>query len=161
MTRAPRAPRPSSSATCPPCAEFSELSGICPLTGQAHADVCGEVAVCHPFEERMRRFQPVYDRLCTATGCESLSALAAFFGTGLSAVTDARRRGCLPPAWLTRLFLRHRISPHWVLCGEGPMVLPGEPLPDGAEPDPLLGTLLEQYEHMYLWMLQEQQVALL
>lgn len=64
------------------------------------------------FDEQMKRLMQV-------TNTTSLSGLARYLGVRRSAVSDARRRGAIPPEWLIGLMQALSLNPDWILTGQG------------------------------------------
>lgn len=59
------------------------------------------------------------ERLHEATETSDQQQLAAFFGVRQSAISDARRRNQFPLTWLLEVQRVRKISPLWVLTGNG------------------------------------------
>lgn len=64
-------------------------------------------------------FESQYRRVLEAAGCETQTTLAAVLDIRQSSVSNARRRQNIPAEWLTKLFMKERINPEWVLTGQG------------------------------------------
>ena len=62
-------------------------------------------------------------RAFAAAGCGSQAELAAFLGVKQASVSNARRLKSIPSTWLMILRERKRVSPDWILSGEGPIYL--------------------------------------
>lgn len=65
------------------------------------------------FNEQIRRIQSV-------TGVRTQAELAQVLGVKQSSISDAKRRGKIPPGWLLVLLRTHKIYPEWILDGKGP-----------------------------------------
>ena len=61
-----------------------------------------------------------FGRLQTVTGARTFTELAAILGVRPSAVSDAKRRGRMPVAWVDTVCRTHGVSAEWILTGEGP-----------------------------------------
>ena len=67
-------------------------------------------------------------RVFEAAACRTQIELATFLGVRQSSISDAKRRGSIPPEWLVTLLLKQWINPAWVLTGKGSRYLqPAEP----------------------------------
>ncbi len=64
------------------------------------------------FDEQMGRIR-------LATGKRTQAELADFLGIRQSSISDARRRGKIPPGWLVTLVRLQNVHPEWVLTGKG------------------------------------------
>ncbi len=62
-----------------------------------------------------------FSRYMQAAGCRTQAELAIFLGIKQSFVSDAQRRGALPPEWLELLEKRCMVNTAWVLYGTEPM----------------------------------------
>jgi len=71
------------------------------------------------YESSHTLFQFQYGRILEATGCRTQQELAAVLDVRQSSVSDAKRRGSVPPDWLIKLLKKKRINPEWVMTGEG------------------------------------------
>lgn len=76
-------------------------------------------------------FEAVMDRIKAATGLRTQVELAAAFDIRQSSVSDAKRRDTIPDSWLVKLLLVYGLSPDWILRGEGPAYLKGDPDREG------------------------------
>lgn len=67
-------------------------------------------------------------RVFEAAACRTQTELATFLGVRQSSISDAKRRGSIPPEWLVTLLLKQWVNPAWVLTGKGSRYLqPAEP----------------------------------
>ena len=64
-------------------------------------------------------FESAIKRVFEAAGCRTQAELGDFLQVRQSSVSDAKRRKSIPAEWLVKLFEKKRISPTWVLYGEG------------------------------------------
>lgn len=69
-------------------------------------------------------FEAVFDRLCAVTKADDWQELADALDCRCSEIAWAIREAAFPFAWLFPLWERERISPRWILYGEGPQRLP-------------------------------------
>ncbi|WP_302737618.1 helix-turn-helix domain-containing protein [uncultured Desulfovibrio sp.] len=58
-------------------------------------------------------------RVFEAAECKSQTELAELLGIKQSSVSDAKRRGAVPPEWLLTLFHKKGINPEWIKTGSG------------------------------------------
>lgn len=58
-------------------------------------------------------------RVFEAAACRTQTELATFLCVRQSSISDAKRRGSIPPEWLVTLLLKQWVSPAWVLTGKG------------------------------------------
>ena len=75
------------------------------------------------FEEQMKRIKFI-------TGKHTQVDLAALLGVKQSSISDAKKRGNIPPSWLVILMRCKHANPEWILTGNGPAffsIPPGEP----------------------------------
>ena len=68
-------------------------------------------------------FDQVIDRVFKATGIESQTELARVLQVNRSAVTQARKKGCVPDRWLLLLYREFGLSPEWLETGLGNVFL--------------------------------------
>lgn len=64
--------------------------------------------------------QTPLDRLLEAAECRSQMELAAFLDTRQALISDAKRRGIIPVAWLDFLRKAKGVRPEWILHGTPP-----------------------------------------
>ena len=64
-------------------------------------------------------FEGAIKRVFEAAECRTQVELANFLQVRQSSVSDAKRRKSIPSEWLVKLFEKKRISPDWILYGEG------------------------------------------
>lgn len=76
-------------------------------------------------------FSEIYDRIREVTNAPTQVALAKVLGIRQSSISDAKRRGSIPPEWYLTLFDRFGLNPDWLKKGVGPMYLRTE---TGYEP---------------------------
>lgn len=58
-------------------------------------------------------------RVFEAAGCRTQAELADFLGIRQSSISDAKKRGSIPPDWLLTLWRKRGINPEWILTGKG------------------------------------------
>ncbi len=68
-------------------------------------------------------FQEVYDRIRQVTNAPTQVELAKVLGIRQSSISDAKRRGSIPPEWYLTLFDKFGLNPDWLKKGLGPMYL--------------------------------------
>jgi len=64
-------------------------------------------------------FNTIIDRVFEATGIDSQTELARVLKINRSAVTQARKKGCVPDRWLLQLYRKFGLNPEWVESGAG------------------------------------------
>lgn len=62
-------------------------------------------------------------RVFEAAGCQTQAELAAILDVRQSGISDAKRRGTIPPEWLIKLLYLHGVNPAWIMDGIGPKFL--------------------------------------
>ena len=72
---------------------------------------------------RNHDFDQVIQRVFKATGIESQTELAKVLQVNRSAVTQARKKGCVPDRWLLLLYREFGLSPEWMETGMGRIFL--------------------------------------
>lgn len=77
-------------------------------------------------------------RIHETTATRTQVELAQVLGIRQSSVSDAKRRGVVPPAWLVTLLTRYGVSPAWVRTGQGPRYLVPANAPAAIPPAPPL-----------------------
>ena len=82
------------------------------------------------------------ERVQQATGAKSQMALAHILGIRQSSISDAKRRGSLPDAWLLKLFRQFDLNPDWITEGQQPQYLRQREIPT-IPANPAQGTSLE------------------
>ncbi|WP_303237208.1 hypothetical protein [uncultured Bilophila sp.] len=82
----------------------------------------GAFSLEHDVKEAV--FEAVFDRLCAVTKADDWRELADALDCRCSEIAWAIREAAIPFAWLFPLWERERISPRWILYGEGPERLP-------------------------------------
>jgi phage repressor protein C with HTH and peptisase S24 domain len=68
-------------------------------------------------------FDQVMQRVFKATGIESQNELAKVLNVNRSAVSQARKKGCVPDRWLLQLYREFGLSPDWLETGAGQVFL--------------------------------------
>ena len=68
-------------------------------------------------------FQEIYDRFRQVTNAPTQVELAKVLGIRQSSISDAKRRGSIPPEWYLTLFEKFGLNPDWLKKGMGPMYL--------------------------------------
>lgn len=108
-------------------------------------------------------FDEALERIREITGARTQVELAVVLNIRQSSISDAKRRGSLPDAWLITLFDKHNANPTWIRFGEGPKVIsmdakglePAEvykrlgPQTTPEDVDELRGLLLQKVERMF------------
>lgn len=64
-------------------------------------------------------FESQYKRVFEAAQCATRVQLADVLDVRLSSLSDAQRRGMVPPQWLVTLLEKKRINPEWIRTGTG------------------------------------------
>ena len=62
-------------------------------------------------------------RVFEAANCRTQLELATILDVRQSSVSDAKRRGTIPPEWLIKLLYLRGINPAWLMDGIGPKFL--------------------------------------
>ena len=78
-------------------------------------------------------FDAQMERIKLVTGKRTQFELATFFGVRQSLVSDAKRRGKIPPDWLATLLRAKNVNPEWLLTGKGNCFLPLPPVAENDE----------------------------
>lgn len=73
---------------------------------------------------RSGQFEKMYERIQTATKTQTQVELAKLLNIQQSSISDAKRRGSIPPDWVLKLFENHKVNPNWIKYGQEPMLLP-------------------------------------
>ena len=58
-------------------------------------------------------------RVFTVAECNTQAELAEILGIKQSSISDAKRRGAIPPEWLVKLLQKKGANPEWVMTGTG------------------------------------------
>ena len=61
------------------------------------------------------------DRMVGAVGGKTQGDLGAALGISQASISDAKRKGKIPPEWIVRLSTERGLNPSWLLTGSGPM----------------------------------------
>jgi len=69
-------------------------------------------------------FETIYERIKRATNITTQVQLAGILDIRQSSISDAKRRGSVPPDWILKLMENHSVNPAWVKYGKEPMLLP-------------------------------------
>lgn len=79
-----------------------------------------------PLEHDLREavFEAVFDRICAVTQAADWYELANVLDCRCSEIAWAIREAALPFSWVFTLWEHERVSPRWLLYGEGPERLP-------------------------------------
>ena len=64
--------------------------------------------------------EDAFARLRRVTGCRTQTELAKLLDIRQSSISDAKRRGAVPPEWLLKLLRLTWTNPDWILTGLGP-----------------------------------------
>lgn len=67
--------------------------------------------------------QPVLERIGSLVGGYTQVVIAEALGVRQSSISDAKKRGCIPAAWLLTLLRTHSVNPDWLVTGQGPQYL--------------------------------------
>lgn len=62
-------------------------------------------------------------RVFEAAECRTQMELAVVLGIRQSSISDAKRRGVIPPEWLIKLLRTGGTNPEWILTGKAPRLL--------------------------------------
>ena len=62
-------------------------------------------------------FEAQYKRILEIAECKTQVELADFLGIRQSSISDAKRRGSIPPDWLIKLFEKKQANPEWIRSG--------------------------------------------
>lgn len=65
-------------------------------------------------------------RMTKAVGVKTQADLGGVLGISQASISDAKRKGKIPPEWLVKLAEERDINPNWIKTGQGPMKI-GEP----------------------------------
>lgn len=68
-------------------------------------------------------FEEVIKRIKQTTSARTQIDLATILGIRQSSISDAKRRGTVPSAWLVKLFEKYQLNPNWLTKGIGPVYL--------------------------------------
>ncbi len=71
-------------------------------------------------------FESAIQRIYSSTSTRTQVQLAEVLGIRQSSISDAKRRGAIPPDWQITLLNQFGLNPAWVRTGEGPQYLAGE-----------------------------------
>ncbi len=66
-------------------------------------------------------FDAQMERIRLITGTRTQLELADLLGVKQSSISDAKRRGRIPPGWLVMLMRYKHANPDWILTGSGPV----------------------------------------
>ncbi|MCX5876638.1 MAG: helix-turn-helix domain-containing protein [Deltaproteobacteria bacterium] len=61
------------------------------------------------------------DRMVGAVGGKTQGDLGAALGISQASISDAKRKGKIPPEWVVKLSTERNMNPAWLLTGQGPM----------------------------------------
>uniref|UniRef100_I2Q1B2 Bacteriophage CI repressor-like protein n=1 Tax=Desulfovibrio sp. U5L TaxID=596152 RepID=I2Q1B2_9BACT len=81
-------------------------------------------------------FADVMERIHEATNLHTQSALAACLDIRQSSISDAKKRGSIPDAWLVVLYEKFGLNPTWIKTGAGAAYLTGDHDRKGPIPEP-------------------------
>jgi len=65
-------------------------------------------------------FDAFLERIYETTGVASQTELAAILNINRSAISQARKKGSIPAAWILQLYRHYGLNPDWVETGDGP-----------------------------------------
>lgn len=68
-------------------------------------------------------FASQYQRVLEAAECRTQAELASFLEVSQPAIAAAKRRQCVPYAWILQLYFKKGINPGWVRSGLGSKML--------------------------------------
>lgn len=93
-------------------------------------------------------FETMFGRIQQATNTRTQIELAAILNVRQSSISDAKRRGSVPPDWVLKLLEGHAVNPNWIKYGEEPMLLPEGKIAsvprDGRAPDATLELVVNE-----------------
>jgi len=75
----------------------------------------------------MDNFKHVLKRLYQSTEIKSQRQLADVLKIRPPSITDAKKRGVVPPDWVVKLSLYYNLNPAWLLSGKGPVYIELQP----------------------------------
>lgn len=87
-------------------------------------------------ESELFSFKKTFERLKSATGADTDSALANKLGVGQGSISSAKSKGQIPPSWLLRAANDYAVSLDWLYYGEGPKTRRQQDLEQPAPPSP-------------------------
>ncbi len=83
------------------------------------------------------RAEAQFARVLEVAGCRTQTELAVVLDIQQSSISDAKKRGSIPPDWLLRLLRLRGVNPDWIMLGSGPKFL--APVAGGSPSDPADG----------------------
>jgi len=83
-------------------------------------------------------FEDAMERIQETTNLRTQSALAVCLGIRQSSISDAKKRGTIPDAWLVVLYEKFGLNPTWIKTGSGAAYLTGDPDRTGPVLEPIL-----------------------
>lgn len=63
----------------------------------------------------------ILDRMIRAIGGKTQSDLGKVLGISQASISEAKRKGKVPPEWFLKLSTEKKLDPNWLLTGSGPM----------------------------------------
>lgn len=81
-------------------------------------------------------FEEAMERIRETTNLHTQVALALCLDIRQSSISDAKRRGSIPDAWLVVLYEKFGLNPTWIRTGAGPVYLTGDPDRTGPVREP-------------------------
>ena len=69
--------------------------------------------------DTVNTFEVIYARILSVTNCITQMELATILEISQSSISDAKRRGSIPDAWLIILFDKFRLNPDYLRYGTG------------------------------------------
>ncbi|WP_052278987.1 helix-turn-helix domain-containing protein [Solidesulfovibrio magneticus] len=81
-------------------------------------------------------FDEAMERIRETTNLHTQVALALCLDIRQSSISDAKRRGAIPDAWLVVLYEKFGLNPTWIRTGAGPVYLTGDPDRKGPVQEP-------------------------
>jgi len=76
-----------------------------------------------------QQWDEALDRIYEVTGTRTQVELSVWLGIRQSNISDAKRRGNIPAAWLLEIVESAGVAPGWILTGAGPRYLVGSDTP--------------------------------
>lgn len=68
--------------------------------------------------------EKILDRMIRAIGGKTQGDLGKILGISQTSISEAKRKGKVPPEWFLKLSVEKKLNPNWLLSGHGPMLIP-------------------------------------
>lgn len=68
--------------------------------------------------------EKILDRMIRAIGGKTQGDLGKILGISQTSISEAKRKGKVPPEWFLKLCVEKKLNPNWLLAGQGPMLIP-------------------------------------